>query len=141
MVTSLFPMFQGKQYANGPHPRQCGLQRPRPLQNGPGDSGCEGREFENFTIKNVSIEKNRKFLRLNYISLGFEISMYLIVKVFRFDAPLYFANADLFINRVYRACGINPVNGRIFKINFSRLSNDGILFSSSNVSKDEFYII
>ncbi|PAV86749.1 hypothetical protein WR25_17115 [Diploscapter pachys] len=34
------------------------------------------------------------------------------VKVFRFDAPLYFANADLFINRVYRACGINPVNVR-----------------------------
>ncbi|PAV91402.1 hypothetical protein WR25_06387 [Diploscapter pachys] len=34
------------------------------------------------------------------------------VKVFRFDAPLYFANADLFVNRVYRACGINPVNVR-----------------------------
>ncbi|VDL65269.1 unnamed protein product [Nippostrongylus brasiliensis] len=31
------------------------------------------------------------------------------IKVFRFDAPLYFANAELFITSVYNACGINPV--------------------------------
>ncbi|CAJ0607522.1 unnamed protein product [Cylicocyclus nassatus] len=31
------------------------------------------------------------------------------IKVFRFDAPLYFANAELFISRVNDACGLNPV--------------------------------
>ncbi|KAK6037923.1 hypothetical protein COOONC_24572 [Cooperia oncophora] len=31
------------------------------------------------------------------------------IKVFRFDAPLYFANAELFILSVHNACGLNPV--------------------------------
>ncbi|KAE9417880.1 hypothetical protein Angca_002603, partial [Angiostrongylus cantonensis] len=31
------------------------------------------------------------------------------IKVFRFEAPLYFANAELFILSVYNACGLNPV--------------------------------
>ncbi|KAJ1349551.1 Sulfate transporter [Parelaphostrongylus tenuis] len=31
------------------------------------------------------------------------------IKVFRFDAPLYFANAELFILSVYNACGLNPI--------------------------------
>uniref|UniRef100_A0A0N4WPJ5 STAS domain-containing protein n=1 Tax=Haemonchus placei TaxID=6290 RepID=A0A0N4WPJ5_HAEPC len=33
------------------------------------------------------------------------------IKVFRFDAPLYFANAELFILSVHNACGLNPVIG------------------------------
>ncbi|VDM57491.1 unnamed protein product [Angiostrongylus costaricensis] len=36
------------------------------------------------------------------------------IKVFRFDAPLYFANAELFILSVYNACGLNPVLGNTF---------------------------
>ncbi|KIH59969.1 STAS domain protein, partial [Ancylostoma duodenale] len=35
------------------------------------------------------------------------------IKVFRFDAPLYFANAELFILSVHNACGLNPVLGCI----------------------------
>ncbi|KJH47001.1 STAS domain protein [Dictyocaulus viviparus] len=31
------------------------------------------------------------------------------IKVVRFDAPLYFANAELFILSVYNACGLNPI--------------------------------
>ncbi|KHJ84744.1 STAS domain protein [Oesophagostomum dentatum] len=31
------------------------------------------------------------------------------IKVFRFDAPLYFANAELFIVSVNNACGLNPI--------------------------------
>ncbi|KAK6056863.1 STAS domain protein [Cooperia oncophora] len=35
------------------------------------------------------------------------------IKVFRFDAPLYFANAELFILSVHNACGLNPVLGAL----------------------------
>ncbi|KAH7726680.1 Protein SULP-6 [Aphelenchoides avenae] len=31
------------------------------------------------------------------------------MKVFRFDAPLYFANAELFLNELHEASGLNPV--------------------------------
>ncbi|CAI5443441.1 unnamed protein product [Caenorhabditis angaria] len=31
------------------------------------------------------------------------------IKVFRFDSPLYFANSELFLSRVYSTCGLNPV--------------------------------
>ncbi|CAB3411035.1 unnamed protein product [Caenorhabditis bovis] len=31
------------------------------------------------------------------------------IKVFRFDAPLYFANSELFLSRIHSTCGINPI--------------------------------
>uniref|UniRef100_A0A158P6H0 STAS domain-containing protein n=1 Tax=Angiostrongylus cantonensis TaxID=6313 RepID=A0A158P6H0_ANGCA len=38
------------------------------------------------------------------------------IKVFRFEAPLYFANAELFILSVYNACGLNPVLGNKLRL-------------------------
>ncbi|VDN88395.1 unnamed protein product [Brugia pahangi] len=32
------------------------------------------------------------------------------IKVFRFDAPLYFANAELFLSSMHSATGLDPLN-------------------------------
>ncbi|OZC11736.1 sulfate permease [Onchocerca flexuosa] len=61
------------------------------------------------------------------------------IKVFRFDAPLYFANAELFLSSMHSATGLDPLNivAKLKQTVDEKKKDDSIVKKNEVVDRDE----